>query len=104
MTVMRSQTRAEALNRLRYIEGHLAAVRRMVEAERYCVDVLEQSHAVDTIPFQDLPESARRKPPLDKTVQDTHGDLMAAPPGVPLLACLSWHESVAEHGRCSTSR
>jgi len=46
MPVMQSQTRAEALNRLRYIEGHLAAVRRMVEAERYCVDVLEQSHAV----------------------------------------------------------
>ncbi len=42
----RALTEAEALGRLRYIEGHLAAVRRMVEEGRNCLDVLEQSYAV----------------------------------------------------------
>ncbi len=42
----RAPAEAEALGRLRFIEGHLAAVRRMVEEGRTCLDVLEQSYAV----------------------------------------------------------
>ena len=34
------------LKRLSYIEGHLGGVRRMVEDEKYCVDVLKQTYAV----------------------------------------------------------
>jgi DNA-binding FrmR family transcriptional regulator len=36
----------DALKRLAYIEGHLKAIRRMVENDTYCVDVLKQTYAV----------------------------------------------------------
>ena len=36
----------DALKRLSYIEGHLAGIRRMVEEDKYCVDVLKQTFAV----------------------------------------------------------
>lgn len=32
--------------RLNYIEGHLNGVRRMIEEDRYCIDVLKQTYAV----------------------------------------------------------
>ena len=38
--------KAEALKRLAYIEGHLKGIRKMVEDDQYCVDVLKQTHAV----------------------------------------------------------
>ena len=43
---MQDDTRKEALKRLSYIEGHLAGVRRMIEEDTYCVDVLKQTYAV----------------------------------------------------------
>jgi len=43
---MQSTTSAEALKRLNYIDGHLGGVRRMIEEETYCVDVLKQTYAV----------------------------------------------------------
>ena len=36
----------EALRRLAYIEGHLKGIRKMVEEDQYCVDVLKQTYAV----------------------------------------------------------
>jgi len=36
----------EALKRLSYIDGHLSGIRRMVEEDQYCVDVLKQTFAV----------------------------------------------------------
>jgi DNA-binding FrmR family transcriptional regulator len=39
-------TRTDVLKRLNFIEGHLAGIRRMVEADKYCVDVLKQTYAV----------------------------------------------------------
>ncbi|MCL0029276.1 metal-sensitive transcriptional regulator [Dehalococcoidia bacterium] len=36
----------EALKRLSYIDGHLNGIRRMVEEDQYCVDVLKQTFAV----------------------------------------------------------
>jgi DNA-binding FrmR family transcriptional regulator len=36
----------DALNRLAYIEGHLKGIRKMVEEDKYCVDILKQTHAV----------------------------------------------------------
>jgi CsoR family transcriptional regulator, copper-sensing transcriptional repressor len=43
---MQSDTRDDVLKRLSFIEGHLAGIRRMVEADKYCVDVLKQTYAV----------------------------------------------------------
>ncbi len=36
----------DVLRRLAYIDGHLQGVRRMVEEDKYCVDVLKQTYAV----------------------------------------------------------
>ena len=38
--------RGAVLKRLKFIEGHLEGVRRMIEKDEYCVDVLKQTHAV----------------------------------------------------------
>ncbi len=43
---MLPEVKKEALKRLNYVDGHLAGVRRMIEEEKYCVDVLKQTHAV----------------------------------------------------------
>lgn len=43
---MDAATRDDVLKRLAYIEGHIAGVRRMVEQDTYCVDVLKQTYAV----------------------------------------------------------
>jgi DNA-binding FrmR family transcriptional regulator len=39
-------TKPKLLNRLRRIEGQVRGVARMVEEERYCIDVLNQLQAV----------------------------------------------------------
>ncbi|HJO81052.1 MAG: metal-sensitive transcriptional regulator [SAR202 cluster bacterium] len=36
----------DALKRLNYIDGHLNGVRKMVEEDKYCVDILKQTFAV----------------------------------------------------------
>ena len=36
----------DLLRRLAYIDGHLQGVRRMIEDDKYCVDVLKQTYAV----------------------------------------------------------
>jgi DNA-binding FrmR family transcriptional regulator len=41
-----TSAKPEVLRRLAYIEGHLQGVRRMVEDDQYCVDVLKQTYAV----------------------------------------------------------
>ena len=43
---MLADTQKDATNRLSYIEGHLAGVKKMIEDERYCVDILKQTYAV----------------------------------------------------------
>lgn len=43
---MLPDTKSDVLKRLSFIEGHLAGIRRMVEADKYCVDVLKQTYAV----------------------------------------------------------
>jgi DNA-binding FrmR family transcriptional regulator len=42
------RTKAEILARLRSIEGHWRAVVRMVDEDRYCVDVIKQIRAVQS--------------------------------------------------------
>ena len=34
------------LKRLSYIEGHIKGIRKMVEEDQYCVDILRQTYAV----------------------------------------------------------
>ena len=43
---MLTETKIDALKRLSYIVGHLEGIRKMVEADTYCVDVMRQTHAV----------------------------------------------------------
>ncbi|KKK90305.1 hypothetical protein LCGC14_2724370 [marine sediment metagenome] len=43
---MRAETKKDALKRMSYIEGHFQGIRRMVEKEEYCVDILKQTYAV----------------------------------------------------------
>jgi DNA-binding FrmR family transcriptional regulator len=40
------KNRRDILNRLHYAEGHLKAVSKMVETEAYCLDIINQNHAV----------------------------------------------------------
>jgi len=43
---MDHDSKADVLKRLAYVEGHLKSVRRMIEEDTYCVDVLKQMYAV----------------------------------------------------------
>ncbi len=40
------KVKGDALKRLSYIEGHLSGIRKMLEDDKYCVDVLKQTYAV----------------------------------------------------------
>jgi DNA-binding FrmR family transcriptional regulator len=42
----KAETRADAIKRLNYIGGHLDGVKKMVDEDRYCVDILRQTFAV----------------------------------------------------------
>jgi DNA-binding FrmR family transcriptional regulator len=42
-----SAQKKDVLNRLASIEGHLKGIRRMIEDDQYCVDVLKQTYAVE---------------------------------------------------------
>ena len=44
---MRAEARRDVIARLRSVGGHLKAVERMVEEDKYCVDVLKQNMAVE---------------------------------------------------------
>lgn len=43
---MKKDTKKETLRRLKIIEGHLKKIIKMVEEDKYCIDVLQQSLAV----------------------------------------------------------
>jgi len=43
---MQDERHQEVLKRLSYIEGHVAGIRKMVEEDKYCVDILRQTYAV----------------------------------------------------------
>ena len=46
MEPMRSEIKAAALKRLRRIEGQVRGLARMVEEDRYCIDLVTQISAV----------------------------------------------------------
>jgi CsoR family transcriptional regulator, copper-sensing transcriptional repressor len=39
-------SKRDILRRINYIDGHLQGVRRMIEEDKYCIDVLKQTYAV----------------------------------------------------------
>jgi DNA-binding FrmR family transcriptional regulator len=43
---MEADKKRAVLKRLAYVDGHLQGVRRMVEEDKYCVDVLKQTFAI----------------------------------------------------------
>ncbi len=43
---MEDTVRADVLKRLSFIEGHLNGVRGMIEADKYCPEVLKQTYAI----------------------------------------------------------
>ena len=43
---MLSEVKQDALKRMSYIEGHLAGIRKMLDEDKYCGDVLKQTYAV----------------------------------------------------------
>jgi DNA-binding FrmR family transcriptional regulator len=43
---MMPEKKTDILKRLAFIEGHVQGVKRMVEQDKYCVDVLKQTYAV----------------------------------------------------------
>lgn len=45
-TAQISDAKRDALKRLNYIDGHLSGVRKMIESDKYCVDVLKQTFAI----------------------------------------------------------
>jgi DNA-binding FrmR family transcriptional regulator len=38
--------KTDVLKRLSYIEGHLKGIRKMIDEDKYCVDILRQTYAV----------------------------------------------------------
>lgn len=38
--------KSDVIKRLNYIEGHFGGIRKMVEGDQYCVDILKQTYAV----------------------------------------------------------
>lgn len=43
---MEKTIKKEVLNRMNYLLGHLAAVKKMIENDVYCIDVIHQNNAV----------------------------------------------------------
>ena len=43
---MQAERKPDVLKRLSYIEGHVSGIRKMVEEDKYCVDILRQTYAV----------------------------------------------------------
>lgn len=43
---MQKDRKQDALKRLSYIEGHITGIGKMVEEDKYCIEILRQTHAV----------------------------------------------------------
>ena len=46
LTMMNERLKTSVDNRLKRIEGQIAGIRRMVDDDRYCVDILTQTSAI----------------------------------------------------------
>ncbi|NDJ54556.1 MAG: metal-sensitive transcriptional regulator [Chloroflexi bacterium] len=43
---MKEESKAEIINRLRSVAGHVNGIARMVDEDKYCIDVIHQIQAV----------------------------------------------------------
>lgn len=43
---MKKEIKRQILNRMNYLKGHLEGVRRMIEQDKYCIDILRQNLGV----------------------------------------------------------
>jgi len=43
---LESHVKLDCLKRLNYIEGHIKGIRKMVDEDKYCIEVLHQTYAV----------------------------------------------------------
>jgi len=43
---MKKTTKKQILNRMNYVIGHLGGTRKMVEDDKYCIDIILQNEAV----------------------------------------------------------
>jgi DNA-binding FrmR family transcriptional regulator len=43
---LKADKKRAVLKRLAYVDGHLQGVRRMIQEDKYCVDVLKQTFAI----------------------------------------------------------
>lgn len=41
------KTKKDIVNRLSYVEGHCRAVKRMVDEDKYCIEVIHQVEAIE---------------------------------------------------------
>ena len=46
MSNSKEKNRKSLINRIHYAEGHLKGVRKMIEENAYCLDIVNQNHAV----------------------------------------------------------
>jgi DNA-binding FrmR family transcriptional regulator len=44
--IMRNSIKKQILNRMNYLTGHLEGVKKMIENDKYCVDIILQNEAV----------------------------------------------------------
>ena len=44
---MKTETKKKTLRRLKLIEGQVRGIQRMIEEEKYCIDIMTQSAAVN---------------------------------------------------------
>jgi len=56
MVIMKITTKKQVRNRLRRVEGQIRGLQKMVDEEKYCVDIITQSSAVRSAlsAFEDL--------------------------------------------------
>ncbi len=43
---MKKSIRRQVLNRMNYLIGHLEGIKKMIEDEKYCIDIIKQNKAV----------------------------------------------------------
>ncbi len=43
---MKKNIKKQLLNRMNYLSGHLEGIKKMIEEEKYCIDVILQNEAV----------------------------------------------------------
>ncbi len=43
---MKKTTKKQIINRMNYISGHLEGIKKMIENDKYCIDIILQNEAV----------------------------------------------------------